>query len=69
MFHAAGKEEFDKETENEAFRWQPLTITSMTEENDVVIAEGTVLVKKREPDCLTPSSATPSRCEKERSGT
>ena len=49
MFHAVGKEEFDQEIENEAFVGSPtLTITRMTEENDVVIAEGTVRVKKRE---------------------
>jgi len=49
MFRAAGKEEFDKKIENEAFVGSPtLTITRTTEENDVVIAEGTVRVKKRE---------------------
>jgi uncharacterized protein len=49
MFHAVGKEEFDKEIENEAFVGSPtLTITRMTEENDVVIAEGTLRVMKRE---------------------
>jgi ketosteroid isomerase-like protein len=49
MFHAVGKEEFDKEIENEAFVGSPtLTITRMTEENDVVVAEGTVRVQKRE---------------------
>ena len=53
MFHAVGKEEFDKEIENEAFVGSPtLTITRMTEENDVVIAEGTVRVKKREEGFL-----------------
>lgn len=49
MFHATGMEEFDKQIENEAFVGSPaLTITRMIEENDVVIAEGTVRVKKRE---------------------
>lgn len=49
MFQAVGKEEFDKEIENEAFVGSPtLSITRMTEENDVVIAEGTVHVQKRE---------------------
>lgn len=43
MFYLTGKEEFDKEIENEAFEGSPaITITRMTEENDVVIAEGTV---------------------------
>jgi ketosteroid isomerase-like protein len=49
MFHAVGKEAFDKEIENEAFVGSPtLTITRMTEEDDVVIAEGTIRAKKRE---------------------
>jgi ketosteroid isomerase-like protein len=47
MFHAVGKEEFDKEIENDAFVGSPtLTITRVTEENDVVVAEGTVRVEK-----------------------
>ena len=42
-FHLHGKEAFDKEIENEAFTGSPfVTVTRMTEENDVVIAEGTV---------------------------
>jgi ketosteroid isomerase-like protein len=42
-FHLHGKEAFDKEIENEAFTGRPtVTITRMTEENDVVVAEGTV---------------------------
>jgi uncharacterized protein len=42
-FHLHGREAFDKEIENEAFTGRPVvTITRMTEENDVVIAEGTV---------------------------
>ena len=48
-FHLVGKESFDKEIENDAFVGSPVvTITRMIEENDVVIAEGTVLGKKRE---------------------
>jgi ketosteroid isomerase-like protein len=42
-FHLHGKEAFDNEIENDAFTGRPVvTITRMTEENDVVIAEGTV---------------------------
>ena len=49
MFHVVGKEGFDKEIENEAFVGSPaLTITRITEENEVVMAEGTVRVQKRE---------------------
>lgn len=43
FFHAEGKEEFDKQIENDAFEGLPtLTIHRMTEENDVVVAEGEV---------------------------
>jgi ketosteroid isomerase-like protein len=44
-FHLTGKDAFDKEIENAAFTGSPtVTITRMVEENDVVIAEGTVRV-------------------------
>jgi ketosteroid isomerase-like protein len=44
-FHLTGKDAFDKEIENDAFSGSPtVTITRMTEENDVVLAEGTVRV-------------------------
>ncbi|MCI0549774.1 MAG: nuclear transport factor 2 family protein, partial [Anaerolineae bacterium] len=47
-FHLIGKEAFDKEIENEAFVGSPtITITRMTEENDVVIAEGTVRAQRK----------------------
>jgi hypothetical protein len=40
-----GKDAFDKEIENAAFASSPtVTITRMIEENDVVVAEGTVRV-------------------------
>jgi ketosteroid isomerase-like protein len=43
FFHAEGKEAFDKQIENDAFEGHPtLTIHRMTEENDVVVAEGEV---------------------------
>jgi uncharacterized protein len=42
-FHLHGKAAFDREIENDAFTGSPtVKITRMTEENDVVIAEGTV---------------------------
>jgi ketosteroid isomerase-like protein len=44
-FHLTGKEAFDKEIENDAFTGSPtVKITRMVEENDVVVAEGTVRV-------------------------
>jgi ketosteroid isomerase-like protein len=47
-FHLTGKEAFDREIENDAFTGSPIVkITRMTEENDVVIAEGTVRVAWR----------------------
>jgi len=46
-FHLNGKEAFDKEIENEGFVGRPeITTTRMTEENDVVAAEGTVRTQK-----------------------
>ena len=52
-FHVAGKESFDKEIENEAFIGPPqITTTRMVEENDVVVAEGKVMVRKREGGIL-----------------
>src|SRR5688572_16561122 len=42
-FHLTGKEAFDKEIENDAFVGSPtIDVTRMTEENDVVVAEGVV---------------------------
>jgi uncharacterized protein len=42
-FDLHGKDAFDKEIENDAFTGRPVvSITRMTEENDVVTAEGTV---------------------------
>jgi ketosteroid isomerase-like protein len=47
IFHHKSKEAFDKEIENPAFSGKPVVaITRMTEENDVVVAEGTVLAQK-----------------------
>jgi len=42
-FHLVGKNAFDKEIENDAFVGSPtIQITRMTEENNVVVAEGSV---------------------------
>ncbi len=43
MFHITGKDAFDKEIENDAFVGSPtINVTRMTEEDDVVVAEGSV---------------------------
>ena len=42
-FHVSGREAFDREIENDAFTGSPtVSITRMVEENNVVMAEGTV---------------------------
>ena len=47
-FHLTGKEAFDTEIENDAFVGSPtITITRMTEENDVVVAEGSVSTQRK----------------------
>ena len=47
-FHLIGKDAFDKEIENEAFVGRPaITITRMTEEHDVVVAEGSVRTERK----------------------
>ena len=54
QFHLVGKEAFDKEIENDAFVGSPtITVTRMTEENDVVAAEGSVRCAKRDGGLLT----------------
>jgi ketosteroid isomerase-like protein len=48
-FHLRGKEEFDGEIENEAFTGHPeITVDRMTEENDVVVAEGLLLARRKD---------------------
>jgi ketosteroid isomerase-like protein len=43
IFHVTGKDAFDKEIENDAFVGSPtIKVTRMTEEDDVVVAEGSV---------------------------
>jgi ketosteroid isomerase-like protein len=52
-FHHVGKQAFDKEIENDAFSGKPIiAITRMTEENDVVIAEGSVEARKKDGEVL-----------------
>jgi ketosteroid isomerase-like protein len=53
-FHLIGKDAFDKEIENESFVGSPtITITRMTEEHDVVVAEGSVRTQKRDGKSLS----------------
>jgi uncharacterized protein len=55
MFHLRGKEAFDREIENEAFVGSPrISVSRLTEENDIVVAEGIVEAQKRDggPLCL-----------------
>lgn len=52
-FHLKGKDAFDKEIENDAFIGPPMIGTHrMIEENDVVIAEGSVKTKKKTGETL-----------------
>ena len=49
----SGKAAFDGEIENEAFVGRPaITVSRMTEESDVVVAEGEVRVQRRGGDFL-----------------
>jgi ketosteroid isomerase-like protein len=53
-FRLSGRDAFDKEIENEAFVGSPtITITRMTEEHDVVVAEGSVRTQKKDGDFLS----------------
>jgi uncharacterized protein len=48
IFHLTGKIDFDKEIENDAFVGSPtIEVTRMTEEGDVVVAEGKVRSARR----------------------
>jgi ketosteroid isomerase-like protein len=52
-FHLVGKEAYDREIENPAFVGRPaITVTRVTEENDVVVAEGAVLTQRKEGTLL-----------------
>ena len=53
-FHLRGKEAFDREIENEAFVGSPrISVTRVTEENDVVVAEGSVETQRKDGTVLT----------------
>lgn len=52
-FHLTGKTAFDREIENEAFTGSPaITVTRMTEENNVVVAEGRVRCARKDGGVL-----------------
>lgn len=52
--HLRGKEAFDKEIENEAFVGRPaITVTRTTEQDDVVVAEGSVRTQRKDGAILT----------------
>jgi ketosteroid isomerase-like protein len=49
VFHLKGKRAFNKEIENEAFVGRPkIWVSRVIEQDDVVVAEGTVEVMRRE---------------------
>ena len=46
-FHGRGKDAFDREIENPSFQGRPrIAVTRMVEENDIVVAEGTVRAQR-----------------------
>ncbi len=52
-FQLRGKKEFDLEIENAEFMGRPaITVTRMSEENDVVVAEGSVRTQKKDGSVL-----------------
>ncbi len=52
-FHLVGKAAFDGEIENPAFVGRPtVSITRMVEEDDVVVAEGTVRARRKDGGVL-----------------
>jgi uncharacterized protein len=53
VFHVTGKQAFDKEIENDAFVGSPtIRVTRMTEEDDIVVAEGTVRSARKDGGLL-----------------
>jgi uncharacterized protein len=53
MFRVRGKQAFDREIENEAFTGSPtIHVTRLTEEADVVFAEGTVRAQRKDGGVL-----------------
>jgi uncharacterized protein len=52
-FHLVGKKAFDREIENPAFTGRPdIQVTRIIEENDVVVAEGTVRASRSDGGVL-----------------
>jgi len=52
-FHARGKEAFDQHIESDAFVGSPaITVTRLIEENDVVVAEGSVRTQRKDGTVL-----------------
>ena len=52
-FRLRGKEAFDREIENDGFTGRPaITVTRMTEEDDVVVAEGSVRTQRKDGTIL-----------------
>jgi ketosteroid isomerase-like protein len=52
-FHLQGKEAFDREIENEAFVGRPaIDVTRLIEEDEVVVAEGSVRSARRDGGVL-----------------
>jgi len=52
-FHLQGKEAFDREIENEAFVGRPaIDVTRLVEEDEVVVAEGSVRSARRDGGVL-----------------
>ncbi len=52
-FHVRGREAFDQEIESDAFVGSPtITVTRLTEEHEVVVAEGTVRSTRRDGGVL-----------------
>lgn len=52
-FHLRGKNEFDGEIENDAFTGHPeIEVTQLVEENDVVVAIGSVVARKKDGQIL-----------------
>ena len=53
FFHVSGKDAFDREIENDAFVGSPtIKIVRLTEENDVVVAEGSVRSARKDGGIL-----------------
>ena len=53
VFHLRGKEEFDKHIVDDGFVGSPaITVTRLTEEDDVVVAEGSVRTQRKDGTLL-----------------